>query len=80
MMFGPTACTPWAFVREVVLRIGAIGFEPTAFWSQTRRSAKLSYAPFNRHEYIGLRATRRTCRSADYFNRTSLPLRFTMFL
>ncbi len=25
--------------------IGAIGFEPTAFWSQTRRSAKLSYAP-----------------------------------
>jgi hypothetical protein len=28
-----------------VHRIGATGFEPAAFWSQTRRSAKLSYAP-----------------------------------
>ena len=26
-------------------KIGATGFEPAAFWSQTRRSAKLSYAP-----------------------------------
>src|ERR1700678_1891650 len=26
-------------------QIGATGFEPAAFWSQTRRSAKLSYAP-----------------------------------
>lgn len=25
--------------------IGATGFEPAAFWSQTRRSTKLSYAP-----------------------------------
>ena len=26
-------------------RIGVIGLEPTASWSQTRRSAKLSYTP-----------------------------------
>ena len=26
--------------------IGVIGFEPTASWSQTRRSAKLSYTPY----------------------------------
>ena len=25
--------------------VGAIGFEPTTFWSQTRRSTKLSYTP-----------------------------------
>ena len=25
--------------------IGAAGFEPAAFWSQTRRSTKLSHAP-----------------------------------
>lgn len=25
--------------------VGATGFEPAAFWSQTRRSTKLSYAP-----------------------------------
>jgi hypothetical protein len=28
--------------------IGATGFEPAAFWSQTRRSTKLSYAPESR--------------------------------
>ena len=27
------------------MSIGATGFEPAAFWSQTRRSTKLSYAP-----------------------------------
>gem|GEM_PF-6241896 len=25
--------------------VGAIGFEPTTSWSQTRRSTRLSYAP-----------------------------------
>gem|GEM_PF-5984625 len=25
--------------------VGAVGFEPTTSWSQTRRSTKLSYAP-----------------------------------
>jgi hypothetical protein len=30
------------FISRVV---GAIGFEPTTSWSQTRRSTKLSYTP-----------------------------------
>ena len=30
-----------AFIKVV----GAIGFEPTTSWSQTRRSTKLSYTP-----------------------------------
>ena len=25
--------------------VGATGFEPATFWSQTRRSTRLSYAP-----------------------------------
>ena len=25
--------------------VGAVGFEPTTFWSQTRRATKLRYAP-----------------------------------
>ena len=33
-------CKP--FISKVV---GAIGFEPTTSWSQTRRSTKLSYTP-----------------------------------
>lgn len=27
--------------------VGAAGFEPTAFWSQTRRATGLRYAPIN---------------------------------
>ena len=30
----------------VRFRIGATGFEPATSWSQTKRSAKLSYAPW----------------------------------
>ena len=32
------------FISKVV---GAIGFEPTTSWSQTRRSTKLSYTPMS---------------------------------
>ena len=32
------------------MMVGVAGFEPAAFWSQTRRSIKLSYAPM-----VGLR-------------------------
>ena len=31
--------------KHCEMEIGATGFEPAAFWSQTRRSTKLSYAP-----------------------------------
>src|SRR5207248_8133419 len=34
-----------AFAARGFPEIGATGFEPAAFWSQTRRSTKLSYAP-----------------------------------
>src|SRR5580692_6551606 len=33
----------WALSRYI--GIGATGFEPATFWSQTRRSTRLSYAP-----------------------------------
>ena len=45
---------------EVPKVVGAIGFEPTTSWSQTRRSTKLSYTPMtlqpmrlrsNAHDY-----------------------------
>ncbi len=32
-------------LRSIVKVVGAIGFEPTTSWSQTRRSTKLSYTP-----------------------------------
>ena len=32
--------------RVVRFLIGATGFEPATSWSQTKRSAKLSYAPW----------------------------------
>lgn len=31
--------------------VGAVGFEPTTFWSQTRRATKLRYAPPIRLHY-----------------------------
>ncbi len=31
--------------NSICKKIEVIGFEPTASWSQTRRSAKLSYTP-----------------------------------
>ena len=38
--------------------VGAVGFEPTTFWSQTRRATKLRYAPMTEREY---RTTREVC-------------------
>ena len=37
-------------LRSIVKVVGAIGFEPTTSWSQTRRSTKLSYTPM----FLGL--------------------------
>src|SRR5947208_12380680 len=37
------AATP--FARRCVWFIGLVGFEPTASWSRTRRSTKLSHSP-----------------------------------
>src|SRR3989442_314353 len=40
--------------REFLAReemVGAVGFEPTTFWSQTRRATKLRYAPMTVAEY-----------------------------
>ena len=40
-----------SFLRATLVvrfRIGATGFEPATSWSQTKRSAKLSYAPWRR--------------------------------
>src|SRR6185312_9423181 len=33
------------FLLESLKMVGAIGFEPTTSWSQTRRSTRLSYTP-----------------------------------
>jgi hypothetical protein len=35
--------------------VGAVGFEPTTFWSQTRRATKLRYAPMTEREYRTMR-------------------------
>ena len=47
--------------------IGLVGFEPTASWSRTRRSTKLSHSPkWNRHSGVrGRRATYFAYFSAD---------------
>ena len=44
------------FAAEAVVNessaVGAIGFEPTASWSRTKRSTKLSYTPMRNHRTI----------------------------
>ena len=44
--------------------IGVAGFEPTTFWSQTRRATKLRHTPF--------------CSHADFFARDSRFVRFPL--
>ena len=34
---------------DMEFMVGAVGFEPTTFWSQTRRATGLRYAPFHVH-------------------------------
>ena len=43
----PGDLNPWPAIRgsEERRMVGATGFEPATFWSQTRRSTRLSYAP-----------------------------------
>ena len=41
----PQALNAIERANRAVRYIGATGFEPATFWSQTRRSTKLSYAP-----------------------------------
>jgi hypothetical protein len=31
--------------KHLILLVGAAGFEPATFWSQTRRATRLRYAP-----------------------------------
>ena len=45
--------------------IGAAGFEPAAFWSQTRRSTKLSYAPAALWGQFGAIQNRCACKSPN---------------
>jgi hypothetical protein len=40
--------SPAAGGNEIM--VGAVGFEPTTFWSQTRRATKLRYAPMTEAE------------------------------
>ena len=35
-------------VRMIHFLVGATGFEPTTFWSRTKRATKLRYAPKKR--------------------------------
>ncbi len=51
----------------IVVHVGLVGFEPTASWSRTRRSTKLSHSPkSNRHSGLpGRRATYFAYFSAD---------------
>ena len=39
----------WAFLELEIWKlrkmVGAVGFEPTTSWSQTKRATKLRYAP-----------------------------------
>lgn len=46
----PSRCS-WTALKVV----GAIGFEPTTSWSQTRRSTRLSYTPMTGHIARGAR-------------------------
>lgn len=45
------SCGPVDYEEETL--VGAVGFEPTTFWSQTRRATGLRYAPIqNVLQYI----------------------------
>ena len=37
-------------MRSLQFLVGATGFEPTAFWSRTKRATKLRYAPNGANE------------------------------
>ena len=39
-------------LRQVFLLVGATGFEPATFWSQTRRSSQAELRPEAGEEYV----------------------------
>jgi hypothetical protein len=54
-------------LEPALIYVGLVGFEPTASWSRTRRSTKLSHSPnWNNHSEVrGRRASYFAYFSAD---------------
>src|SRR5437016_2612338 len=46
--------------------VGAVGFEPTTSWSQTKRATKLRYAPMTGTEYLTTLALRNDNRWGEF--------------